>query len=97
MSNTKPNWTQFGTYAVIKGEATEDKIAEAKEKIVENVCRIIRDVAKKAEDCFIIKSNDDNSEFENSRGITTVAYKFILPIVDDYDLSLEVPLKIFIE
>jgi hypothetical protein len=57
----------------IPNEATETDIAEAKEIVVENICRMIRELARR-EDFFII-----NKAFLED-GIT-VGAKFILPTV----------------
>ena len=68
--------TQYGTYVAIKGEVTEEKLAKAKEMVVEDVCRLIRDIANEREDFFIIK------ELMGGGG-TSVAHKFFLPTVDE--------------
>lgn len=71
--------TQYGTYATISGFPTDEKIARAKELVVDDVCRIIREVANERDDFFIIKELD---------GITSVGHKFFLPTVDrDDDFS----------
>jgi hypothetical protein len=72
--------TTYGTHATIKGEATDEKLAEAKEMVVEDVCRIIREIANEKEEIFIIKptlSGDGQ----------TVGLKFILPTVEEDDYS----------
>ena len=65
--------SQYGTYVTIDGEVTEEKLAKAKEQVVEDVCNIIRDIAKERDDFFIIKQLGDTA---------TVAHKFILPTVE---------------
>ena len=66
--------TQYGTLAWIKGEVTEEKIAKAKEMVVEDVCKTIREVANDVDDFFIIKTTD---------GKASVGHKFVLPTVED--------------
>ena len=75
-SVNKSPGTQYGTYAMITGEVTEEKIAKAKEVVVDDVCRIIREIANERDDFFIVKEIN---------GVTSVAHKFILPTVDDED------------
>lgn len=68
------NGSMFGTYVKIDGNVTEEKLAKAKEMLVEEVCEIIKEIAKKRDDFFIIKTTDDGG---------SVAHKFILPTVED--------------
>lgn len=70
--------TQYGTFAKITGEATDEKLAEAKKMVVEDVCRIIRDIANENDEFFIIKELN---------GITTVGHKFVLPTVNEEGIS----------
>jgi hypothetical protein len=72
----------FGTYEKITGEVTDEKIAKAKEAVVENVCKIIREIASTSESFFIIKPNPYCEEGE----CVTVGHKFSLPTVDRNDL-----------
>ena len=67
------NGSMFGTYVKIDGNVTEEKLAKAKEMLVEEVCEIIKEIAKKRDDFFIIKATDIGG---------SVAHKFILPTVD---------------
>lgn len=68
--------TEYGTYVKIKGEVTDEKLAKAKEMVVEDVCRIIRDIANEREDFFIIRELMDGDG-------TSVAHKFFLPTVNE--------------
>ena len=70
--------TRFGTFATIKGEVTEEKLAKAKEMLIEDVCRIIRNIANERDDFFIIKKNPPFAKEE----YTSVAHTFFLPTVD---------------
>lgn len=67
--------TQYGTYVNIEGELTEDKIAMAKKLVIEEVCEMIREIANKSENFFIVKDYCD--------GVTSIAHKFILPTVNN--------------
>ena len=69
-----------GYFVRIDHEATEADIAEAKKEVVENVCRLIRQIANGREDFFIIK------EGMFGDGSTTVAAKFILPTVKEISI-----------
>jgi hypothetical protein len=71
----KPQGTMFGALAYIKGEATEEKLAKAKEIVVDEVCEIIRKIARERDDFFIIKSFEEK---------TSVGHKFFLPTVEEY-------------
>ena len=68
--------TQYGTYEVIYGEVTKEKLAEAKAKVVDDVCRMIRKIAEERDDFFIVKRTEEDCS-------TTVAHKFYLPTVND--------------
>ena len=70
----KPIGTQFGDYVIVEGTATEEKIANAKEALVANICDMIRNIANARDDFFIIKEID---------GCTSIAHKFILPTVEE--------------
>lgn len=70
---SRPNGSMFGTLAFIKGEVTEEKLEKAKEIVVDDVCRYIREIAKQSEEFFIIKTLE---------GKTSVGHKFFLPTVD---------------
>jgi hypothetical protein len=76
-----PRGSMFGTYAKIKGEVTEEKLAKAKELVIEDVCRMIREVANESEDFFIVKNSPSFAEDE----YITVGHKFLLPTVEDFD------------
>jgi hypothetical protein len=80
--------SQYGTFAKINGEVTDEKIAKAKEMVVEDICRIIREVAKDRDDFFIIK------EFN---GTTSVAHKFLLPTVIDDDEFARIGEELIVE
>lgn len=67
--------TQYGTYVLIEGEITEEKMAKAKAMLVDEVCDIIREIASKSKDFFIINDNLEDC--------VTVAHKFLLPTVED--------------
>ena len=67
--------TQYGTLAFINGEVTEEKVNTAKKMVVDDVCSIIREIADKCDDFFIVKEIGGN---------TSVACKFVLPTVDEY-------------
>lgn len=56
----------FGALEYIKGELTEEKLATAKAKVIDDVCNHIREVA---EDFFIIRNND---------GVTSVGFKYAI-------------------
>ena len=73
-SVNKPTGTLYGDYVMIDGLATEEKISNAKEALVANICDMIRKIANARDDFFIIKEMD---------GCTTVAHKFILPTVEE--------------
>lgn len=60
----------YGDYLRIEGEATKEKIAEAKKLLVVQACGLIEALAEHRDDFFIIKNNGDN---------TTIAYKFFIP------------------
>lgn len=77
-----PSGAMFGTYETITGEVTDEKIAKVKEAVVENVCKIIREIASTSDSFFIIKTNPYCDEGE----CVTVGHKFILPTVDKNDL-----------
>lgn len=66
--------TQYGAYSLIEGEITTEKLAKAKEFVVEEICEMIREIANKSEEFFIVKTSDD---------VTSVAHKFFLPTVND--------------
>jgi hypothetical protein len=72
--------TQYGTVVMIRGEVTEEKLSKAKEMAVEDVCRIIREVASVREDFFIIKQAFTGDG-------TSVGHKFILPTVEEDGFS----------
>lgn len=67
--------TQYGAIETIYGEVTEEKLTEAKTKVVDEVCRMIREIAKR-DDFFIIKPSLLGDA-------TTVAHKFFLPTVEE--------------
>ena len=71
--------TQYGTYAKIEGEVTEEKLAKAKELVVEDVCRIIRKIANKTDELFIVK----DASAMGFGNYTSVAVKFVLPTVEE--------------
>lgn len=71
----------YGIIAGIEGEATDEKLAKAKEEVVDKVCALIREIAKERDDFFIIKP----PFYEN--GLMTVAHKFILPTVEEDGLA----------
>ena len=77
-----PSGAMFGTYEKITGEVTDEKIAEAKEAVVEKVCEIIREIASTSDSFFIIKNNPLGDE----EGCVTVGHKFFIPTVDKNDL-----------
>ena len=79
-SVNQPKGSMFGTYATIKGVVTDEKLAKAKGLVIEEVCRIIREIANKCDDFFIIK-NSPLAEEE----YTTVGHKFFLPTVEGID------------
>jgi hypothetical protein len=64
----------------ILGEVKEEKLAKAKEMTVDEVCRIIREIANEREDFFIIKP--PMGEYEAS-----VGHKFLLPTVEEDGFS----------
>lgn len=68
--------TQYGTFVIIKGEVTDEKLTKAKEMLVDDVCRVIREIANERDDFFIIK---ERAEY------TSVAHKFLLPTVEGDD------------
>ena len=67
--------TNYGIYTDIKGEVTDEKIAKAKEQVVEEVCRIIREIANERDDFFFIKPLPGE--------VTSVGHKFLLPTVEE--------------
>ena len=73
-SVNKVSGTQYGTYVLVEGEVTKEKLAKAKELVVEKICEMIKEIANKSEEFFIVKTSDD---------VTSVAHKFILPTVND--------------
>ena len=75
---SRPKGTQYGTYTTIKGEVTDEKFATAKNMVVDDICRMIREIASDREDFFIIKPTMDGSA-------VTVGHKFFLPTVDGDD------------
>lgn len=66
--------TQYGDFIVINNETTEEKLAEAKELLVEQACEVIRAIAKERDDFFIVKKMDEK---------TTIGWKIFLPTVDN--------------
>ncbi len=79
-SVNKPKGSMFGTYATIKGVLTDEKLAKAKELVIEDVCRMIREIANKCDDFFIINYRPLAEEAH-----TTVGHKFFLPTVEGID------------
>ncbi len=72
--------TMYGTFVKVNGEVTDEKLAKAKAMAVDEVCRIIREIANEREDFFIIKPT------MNGDGIT-VGHKFLLPTVEEDGFS----------
>ena len=68
-----PRGTTYGVVEYLEGEATEEALSATKEKVVENVCKAIRDIAKKSDDFFIVKTNE---------GKTAVGNKFVIPTIE---------------
>ena len=77
--------TQYGIYVEVNGEMTEEKLAEAKKTVVDEVCRIIREIANERDEFFIIKDGKDIPPFLNLGGNLpgSVACKFYLPTVKE--------------
>ena len=71
-----------GGYLMTEGNASEDELAQMKERLIEDVCAEIRKVAKEHDDFFIIKTGEKFPGLDNTI-VTTVAAKFILPTVND--------------
>ena len=61
--------SQFGTYATIGGEVTEEKLIRAKLAVLEQLCHMMRKAASD-DDFFIIKNMGEG---------TTVAARFAIP------------------
>ena len=68
--------SQFGALVMVEGEVTDEKLAKAKEKLVDEVCRVIREIANEKEEFFIINEYG---------GTTSVGHKFLLPTVEGED------------
>ena len=69
-----------GAYLMTKGNASEEEIARMKEKVVEDMCNEIREIAKEREDFFIIKTGPRFPGLDDVI-VTTVGAKYILPTV----------------
>lgn len=73
--------TMYGAIVKIKGEATAEKIAEAKAALVDKVCAMIREIANTRDDFFIIH---DSSDFPMPTDCTvSVGHKLFLPTVKE--------------
>lgn len=72
--------TQYGAFVEIDGEVTDEKLAKAKEIVVERVCKMIREIANESEDFFIIKPTMVGDAI-------TVGHKFHLPTVKEDRIS----------
>ena len=70
----------IGCYYEIKGEATEEVIADIKKKVVNQLCRDIRKIAKENDDLFIVKTLP---HLLLSEITTTVGVKVELPTIKD--------------
>ena len=80
--------TQYGGFVCVKGELTKEKLAEAKETLVDEVCRTIREIATEREDFFIIKDCKDFTPYLDFGGATyTIACKFYLPTVKENEFD----------
>ena len=64
--DNRPQGRLCGTVEYIEGELTEEKLANAKAKVIEDICNYIKEIP---EDFFIIKTND---------GTTSVGFKCFL-------------------
>ena len=69
-----------GCCRMTEGNASEDELAQMKERLLDDVCAEIRKIAKEHDDFFIIKTGEKCPGLDNMI-VTTVAAKFILPTV----------------
>ena len=72
VENIGRSGSMYGHYETINGEVTDEKLAKAKAMVVDEVCKIIREIANDRDDFFIINPTDDGA---------TVGCKFLLPTV----------------
>lgn len=75
-----------GRFYEFEGIADEKVIAKAKEMVLEDIIKAIRDVAEtKPDEFFIVHKPEDNVSAFFLGNRTTVAAKFILPTVSNDD------------
>ena len=73
--------TMYGAIVKIKGDATPEKIAEAKKALVDKVCAMIREIADNNDDFFIIH---DSKDFPMpTESFVSVGHKLFLPTVKE--------------
>lgn len=73
----------IGDYVCIRGGITEEALKEAKEDLLNNICKEIRTIAeKKPDEFFIIKKQMPVGPL--GENCDTVACKLILPTVSSY-------------
>ena len=86
--------TMYGAIVKIKGEATAEKIAEAKAALVDKVCAMIREIANTHDDFFIIH---DRSDFPMPTDCTvSVGHKLFLPTVIE-GTATSIPVSTFLD
>ena len=65
---------QYGDYVIVEGELTKEKLAKAKEEVLENVFTCMKEIAKEDDEIFIIKDLPDGTG-------KTVGFKFAVDII----------------
>ena len=71
--------TMYGAIVKIKGDATPEKITEAKKALVDKVCAMIREIADNNDDFFIVHDSKDFPILTES--YVSVGHKLFLPTV----------------
>ena len=69
-ANVKPKEEMYGDYVIIDGELTEEKLAKAKEEVLESVFDFLKKELKDKNEFFIVK---------DVNGTTSVGFKCIIP------------------
>ena len=64
--------TVYGTAVSVSEDPSVEELRNAKKQVIDELCQLIRDVAERNDDFFIIKSYSDKA---------TVGSKIILPTV----------------
>ena len=73
--------TMYGAIVKIKGDATPEKMAEAKKILVDKVCAMIHEIADNNDDFFIIH---DSKDFPiPTESFVSVGHKLFLPTVKE--------------